>query len=131
MQDLPDKGTILLGIAQFLDQELRPQVQDKATAFRVRIAAHLLMTVVRELGAEAAHDQAELAVLRQLLGDSDPVPSDPGDRGVAIHAAHKALAEAIRAGEGDLDAAHDALTAALADRLSVSNPRFDLDLDLP
>jgi hypothetical protein len=131
MQDIPDKATMLLGIARFLDQDLRPTIADGGTAFRVRIAAHLLAMVVRELVQEGTHDAAELRHLQALLDQSSEVPVDPGDRVQAILAARTALAASLKQGDVDTELAIDGLLSVLKDRISVSNPRFSFDQDVP
>ena len=131
MQDLPDKATLLAGIAKFLDADVRPVIEDRATAFRVRIAAHLLGTVIREMQAEGTHDRAELKALQSLLGQPIDVSDDAQIRRKAIAQANRVLADGIRDGQIALDDAHPVLMEALAARLQVSNPRFDFDRDLP
>ena len=61
MQDTPDKTTHLAGEARFLKEEVLPNTTDRARAFRVRIAAHLVASVARENAVEETHDGAELA----------------------------------------------------------------------
>ena len=131
MQDLPDKQTLLAGVARFLEGEVRPAVTDRGLAFRIRIAAHLLGVVAREVTHEEAHDRAELDALCALLGREGSVPSGAGDRSDAIREAREALSGAIRAGEVSDGDAVAGLLELLATKLSVSNPRFDLTRELP
>src|SRR5690606_2436834 len=60
MFDRPDAATVLFGLAAFLEQDVRPALQDKALAFRVRIAAHLAQTLALQAGLE---DDATIAAV--------------------------------------------------------------------
>lgn len=126
MQDLPDKQTLLGALAQFLSEQVQPAITDRGLAFRVRIAAHLADTLRREVAHEEAHDAAELARLRDLLG-AEGLPSDRTD---AIRTLNARLAQALREGTVDADAARASLLATLRDKLAVVQPRFDTRLDL-
>lgn len=146
MQDLPEKSALLEAVARFLEQDLRPKVSDPALAFRVRIAAHLAELVSREVRAEAGGTERELDQLRQLLedpglrasGPRDATPegapgAPPDERAKATREAREALAARIRTASLD-DAAFARLGAGLRQilgaKLAVSQPRFDLRLDI-
>ena len=131
MQDLPDKGALLVGVARFLGQDLLPHVSDRGAAFRVRIAAHLLAMVARELASEGQADPAELRAFQELLGRGGEVPADPEVRAAEIAEHRSELAAAIRSGEVPPEAALDTLMQVLGARLAVSNPRFDTSLEHP
>lgn len=130
MQDEPNKTAILMGVARFLDQDVRPEIADRALAFRVRIATHLLSTVVRELAFESAADSAELASIQTTLGEPATPQPDAQVRAEAIAAGNRELVAGLASGDLDPEALHDHLERALAARLAVSNPRFDLSPEI-
>lgn len=129
MQDLPEKAMLLDALAQFLDKQLRPKLEDPALAFRVRIATHLSQLVAREIRAEDQHDLAEIARLREVLGRAEEAPPLPRAlRHQAILEMKRALSKTVR--DADLDEPaqarlRSAIKATLIEKLSVSQPRFD------
>lgn len=126
MQDDPNKTLVLSGVAKFLMAQVLPAIDDRGLAFRVRIAAHLVGTVAREVATEGVADRAELAALVALGFAQTAV--EPGAMREAIVAGRGALATLLRRGE--VPEGTDVLLAqSLAARLSVSNPRFSLDLE--
>ena len=84
MQNLPDRDVLLQAVAGFLVQDVVPNLSDRGLAFRVRIAAHLVATLSRELQTEEADDAAQLRRLAEALGQELPAP-EPGRN--ARHAA--------------------------------------------
>ena len=130
MQDEPHKTALLIGVARFLDQDIRPQIADKALAFRLRIATHLLTTVVRELAFESQADAAELASLQALLGQADAPQPDAQRRAEAILAGNTQAVIDLESNQLSPDDLHDHLERALAARLAVTNPRFDLSPEI-
>ena len=72
MQNLPDRDVLLQAVAGFLIKDVVPGLSDRGLAFRVRIAAHLVATLSRELQTEEADDAAQLARLSAALGDPSP-----------------------------------------------------------
>ncbi|NCG22341.1 MAG: hypothetical protein GWP91_25270 [Rhodobacterales bacterium] len=130
MQDEPHKTALLIGVARFLEQDIRPQIADKALAFRLRIATHLLTTVVRELAFESQADAAELASLQAILGQNDTPLPDSERRAEAILAGNVQAVTALESDALSADTLHDHLERALAARLAVSNPRFDLSPEI-
>lgn len=134
MQSAPDEATLLEAVAGFLEQTLMPSVTDPALGFRVRIAAHVLGGLARELRLGEDHDRAELARLATLLEQPVPAVDGTGSRREAIRAWEALLAERLRQGaweEEGLARVRTALRETLAARLSETNPRFDTAAVLP
>lgn len=124
MHDAPSKERILVDVARFLKQDVLPATTDRALAFRVRIAAHLLATVAREVDGLEEALGAELADL-EGLGLAAPTGSLSEDD-AAVRAGREALAARIRDGADDAD---DVLIASLRRRLAVGQPHFSLDIE--
>jgi hypothetical protein len=125
MQYRPNRLELLKAVGSFLAEEVRPAIADPALAFRVLIAADLIRIVGFELLTESGHDKAQLERLRALL--ERPDAQDLG-------ALERELAARIRGGDlgpEELWGATSHVTQTLGERLSVTNPRFDLRLDLP
>ena len=131
MQDTPDKTTLLAGVARFLKDEVLPNTTDRGRAFRVRIAAHLVASVAREVAAEEIHDGAELERLAKLLETPFDPPSGEAARRVTLTAQNDRLADAILQGDPTLDveAARAHVMETLREKLAVNQPRFDTRLD--
>lgn len=138
MQDAPDRDTLLANVALFLMTQVEPALkahpEGRGLAFRTRIAAHLIMTVGRELAAEDEHDAAELERLHRVLGLE--LPQDPplgAARRAAIGDLRGRLAKRLR----DADAAVDGrslgreLMQTLREQLEVIQPRFDTRMHWP
>ena len=138
MQDAPDRETLLAHTAMFLMTQVEPALkahpEGRGLAFRTRIAAYLIMTVGRELGAEEAHDSAELTRLQGLLGLDAPADAPVGDaRRAAIGALRSTLAEGLRDDGTTLDdgAVRAGLMQTLREQLEVVQPRFDTRMQWP
>lgn len=126
MQDDPTKDRLLAEVAQFLIRDVLPAVDDRALAFRVRIAAHLVATVAREVGSEEAVDRAELDGLLALGLASE------ADGAAAVReavAAGKAELGRVLRDDGVPEGADQWIEGSLAARLKVSQPRFSLALE--
>lgn len=134
MQDLPDRSSLLTAVARFLaDDRLKAAVRDPALAFRLKIAAHLIESVVREEKSEEAHDAAELSRLEALFALPRSAPELATSlRRARIAELNRRLATELRAGgtEDFAARAHDHLKATLADKLSVTTPRFDISAEV-
>jgi hypothetical protein len=134
MQDAPAKESILLAIAKFLQTEARPNVSDARVAFRVLVAANLCSVVALESDAEDDHDEAELRGLQSLLVDNPAHLARPRkERAALLKKLNATLAQRIRAGsfgENERPRAAAHVKQALAARLTVANPRFDLAQDI-
>ena len=124
MLDHPDAALLLQGLATFLDQDVRPTIDDRALSFRVLVASHLARSVAFEV---QGGDAAVIAALERLGAE---IPTEAGARRTQLKALHADLAARIRA--GDLpEGIGDHVRACLRDELSLTNPRFDLSPDLP
>lgn len=133
MQDAPDRETILLGLAKFLEREIRPLVKEPRASFRVLVGAHLAFTAAMESMDEDADVAAELERLRALTGDSVPAPESLRDKKRRVAALEGRLCEAIRdpkTSAAELDSMRPALRASLLAKLRVNNPRFDTRADI-
>jgi hypothetical protein len=127
MQDLPDKISLLKAVARFLaDDRFKKEIRDPALAFRMKIATHVLETVAREDQLGEAHDTAELKRLETLFAlPASEAELSSGTRQARIKSLNTKLAEELRA-RFDVPGAHAHLKATLAEKLSVTQPRFDL-----
>jgi hypothetical protein len=127
MQDEPTRETILLAVAKFLGQEVRPLVADPKVSFRLLIAAHLCATVAGECDGEDAQNRAELARLRAIFPDLPDAAALPAMKR-AIAEGDRRLAAKIREG---LSPEEEALVTkhvqtTLIEKLAVNSPRFDV-----
>lgn len=125
MQDAPDKTVLLGAIAKFLAESVVPAIDDRALSFRVRIAAHTLGGLMREVHGEENLDASELAA---LTGD-DPIDMPASARKAAIRAARQAVVHQIRDPDtSETELAH--LRAVLRNlegaKAILGQPRFDL-----
>ena len=118
MQYLPDKTDILAAVTNLLARQVEPTTHDPALRFRVRIAAHLLEVLRRELELEGEHTAGEERRLRALLGED-----------AELRELRQALCRRIPfADAAELAEIRAALLAGLAEHLAVSQPRFDTRL---
>lgn len=128
MQDLPDAPTVLGEVARFLGEKVRPAIDDRGLAFRVRIASHLLGMLAREATLAGHHLQQEAARLAALF--EEPAPTTDVEAWVLARNAR--LARALRADELDtaaMSAVRAHLLDTLRDTLAVVQPDFDTRLD--
>ena len=134
MQDRPDKEALLDALGAFLAREVLPAMTDRALAFRVRVAAHLLSGLAREVRGEEELDDAHLRTLLALLGKpGEVVPASAAACRVAIRRAEAELAEHIRTAalDGDEEPRLRAgLRSVLAAKIAVGDPRFDTSDDI-
>lgn len=124
MQTRPDHPTLLDAVASFLLAEVAPKLEaDKATQFRVLIAANLAGMVGNELRTQDARLERELSRLSVLLDMH-------GAEGLeGLDTLNRELAKRLR--ERTLDAKAQAaalehLWTTAKETLEVTNPRFDL-----
>ncbi len=125
MQDEPTRETILLAVARFLGQEVRPLVTDPKVSFRLLIAAHLCASVAQECDGEDAQNREELARLRGIFPDLPEATAMPAMKR-AIAEGNRRLAAKIREG---LSPDEEALVTkhvqnTLIEKLAVNSPRF-------
>jgi hypothetical protein len=114
MQDEPTPTELIKAVADFLRNELAPQIGGHS-AFKMRVAINALDLVTRQLALESSSDVAEAARLSQLLG-----------RQGSLGELNRVLADKIAAGEADLNtpglAEH--LWQATMDKLAVDQPNY-------
>jgi hypothetical protein len=99
MQDEPTPTELVKAVADFLRNEIAPEVKGH-NAFKLRVGINALDLVTRQLALQQDGDAAELARLKTLFG-ADGSLAD----------LNRALAEKIAGGEADLR------TPGLADHL--------------
>ena len=128
MQDIPDKSTLLTAVQHFLQNDLASSVTDRALRFRLLIAANVLGIVTRELALEARHLEDELMRLAALGVDAEAL--DAVRRLDSEQARRDALSQLygplLQGESGPNSALFGHIKATLADKLAVTNPRFDL-----
>jgi Domain of unknown function (DUF6285) len=99
MQDEPTPTELIKAVADFLRNELMPQVGGHS-AFKMRVAINALDLVTRQLTVVSSSDAAEAERLSQLLG-----------RQGSLQELNRVLAGKIASGDADLQ------TPGLADHL--------------
>jgi Domain of unknown function (DUF6285) len=111
LAERPTAAELVAAVAQFLEHEVRPALHGRL-AFHAKVAANALHIVERELTGTAPDD--ELASLRSLLGDGDPLTLNT------------VLADKLRTGELSIEdaAVRDHLIRSALSRLTVDNPRY-------
>ena len=134
MQNLPDRNVLLQAVAGFLAKDVVAAIDDRGVAFRVRIAAHLVATVARELTGDEARDEAQVVRLATALDATVPIGLETRDeRHQILRALEIDLARRIRQTDPDSDAAlglRRLVQEDLKARLKVVNPRFDVSPDV-
>ena len=114
MQDEPTPSELIKAVADFLRNELTPEIGGHS-AFKLRVAINALDLVTRQLTLESSSDAAETARLTQLLGAQGSL----GDL-------NRALAGRIASGEADLQtpglAEH--LWQTTMDKLVIDQPNY-------
>ncbi len=124
MQDRPTSRELLDSVAQFLDSELIPTLNDPRLKFRARVAANVLTIVSREVELSDAQLRAERERLVTLLNESALTDDVRGD----VERMTRALARRIRAGDADEGTFHDAVFAhveqTVIEKLQIANPRY-------
>ena len=128
MQDRPTAQELLESVRHFLEETVVSAL-DGPARFHARVAANVLAIVGRELRDEESTLLAEwtrFATLLERPGDAPP------ERLVALRAAVAGLTQElcarIRRGDADVspfrEAVRAAVTASVAEKLAVANPRF-------
>jgi hypothetical protein len=114
MQDEPTPTELIKAVADFLRNELMPQIGGHS-AFKMRVAINALDLVTRQLTLESSNDAAEAERLSQLLG-----------RQGSLGELNRALADRIAKGDADLQtpglAEH--LWQTTMDKLAVDQPNY-------
>lgn len=132
MQDRPDKTTLLAAVATFLAEDVAGAVTDPGLAFRVKVAAHVLGGLAREVATEEVADDAELRALLGALGEEGTPPTGAEARRTGIAAARRRLATRLRDEPLEPERAAallETLRALAGARARVGQPRFDLSDD--
>jgi hypothetical protein len=123
MQDQPTARELTESIAQFLETEILPTLDDARLKFRTRVAINLLHILAREISQTDAQLRAESERLYALM-NTTPRENSRAD----IERMTREFARRIRAGEADQGAFHDAVVAhveqTVIEKLEIANPRY-------
>jgi hypothetical protein len=114
MQDEPTPTELIKAVADFLRNELTPQLGGHS-AFKMRVAINALDLVTRQLALESSSDAAEAERLSQLL-----------DWQGSLGELNRVLANKIASGEADLQTPGlaDHLWRTTMDKLAVDQPNY-------
>jgi hypothetical protein len=114
VQDEPTPSELIKAVADFLRNELAPQISGHH-AFKLRVAINALDLVTRQLALEGTSDAAELVRLSQLLGMDGPLLD-----------LNRTLAQRIATGEADLatPGLAEHLWQTTLDKLAVDQPNY-------
>lgn len=114
MQDEPSPEELIKAVADFLRNDIAPQISGHQ-AFKLRVSINALDLVARQLKLEQGSDAAELARLSQILGTQG-----------SLGELNKLLADRIATGEVDLQtpglARH--LWQTTMEKLAVDQPNY-------
>jgi hypothetical protein len=114
MQDEPTPVELIKAVADFLRNELTPQIGGHS-AFKTRVAINALDLVARQLTLESSSDAAEAARLTALLGLHG-----------SLSELNRALADRIASRGADLNTPGlaDHLWQTTMDKLAVDQPNY-------
>jgi hypothetical protein len=114
MQDEPRPDELVKAVADFLRNDIMPQVSGHA-AFKLRVAINALDLVTRQLMLEGASNASEAASLSALLGATG-----------SLNELNQTLAARIASGEADLDTpgVKDHLWQTTLAKLAVDQPNY-------
>ena len=114
MQDEPTPIELLKAVADFLRDEITPQVSGH-TAFKLRVSINALDLVGRQLTLEQGSDAAEHARLSELLGMQG-----------SLAELNRVLAERVARGEAGLNTPGfaDHLWQTTIDKLAIDQPNY-------
>ena len=114
MQDEPTPTELIKAVADFLRNEISPQIKGH-NAFKLRVGINALDLVTRQLTQQQGNDAAESARLKQLLGAEG-----------SLIDLNRALCEKIAAGEVDLQTSGltEHLWQTTMDKLAVDQPNY-------
>ena len=114
MQDEPSPEELIKAVADFLRNDIAPQISGHQ-AFKLRVSINALDLVARQLKLEQGSDAAEVARLSQILGTQG-----------SLGELNKVLADRIAKGELDLQtpglARH--LWQTTMEKLAVDQPNY-------
>jgi hypothetical protein len=114
MQDQPTPEELIKAVADFLRNELAPEISGH-TAFKLRVGVNALDLVTRQLALEQGSDAAEAARLARLLGEEG-----------TLGELNRMLADRIAKGEADLQTAGlvEHVWQTTMDKLAVDQPNY-------
>lgn len=118
LDERPAAAELIAAVAAFLEKKVSAQL-DAHTAFHAKIAVNVLHIVERELRQGAAASGADLARLRELLGDAAGTETDLA----ALNAALCARIDAGTLATDDTALRAHLLSSVLA-RLAIDNPKY-------
>ena len=128
MQDRPTAIELLTSVREFLELDVLPGLEGRKR-FHALVAANVLAIVGRELRDEEATLVAEWTRLATLFGrPGDAAPERLAALRAAVAELTEELCARIRRGDADAspfrEAVRAAVTASIAEKLAVANPRF-------
>jgi hypothetical protein len=114
MQDEPTPTELIKAVADFLRNEITPEIKGH-NAFKLRVGINALDLVTRQLALEGSGDVAEAGRLKQLLGIEG-----------SLIELNRALSDRIARGEVDLQTPGlaDHLWQTTMDKLAVDQPNY-------
>jgi hypothetical protein len=146
MESIPRQTEVLVAISQFLESQVRPTIADPAIAFRLLIAANLLLSIALEAEQGATKQLLRrsrlLAALRRATGNADAATSEgeflqltPSAQRSELSTLSEKLTHALlipAASEKSQDSDAAAMLADiqallqhnLEEELAITNPRF-------
>ena len=114
MQDEPTPEELINAVAEFLRNDIAPQISGHL-AFKLRVSINALDLVVRQLKLQQGSEAAEAARLSKMLGME-----------ASLRELNRVLAERIAKGEVDLQTPDVAehLWQTTMDKLAVDQPNY-------
>ena len=114
MQDQPTPTELIKAVADFLRNDIAPQISGH-DAFKLRVSINALDLVTRQLKLEQGSDAAEASRLSRLLGEQG-----------SLGELNRMLADRIAKGEIDLQTPDlaDHLWQTTMDKLAVDQPNY-------
>ena len=115
MQDEPTIKELIAAVAEFLRDDIAPQIAGNHSAFKLRVAINALDLVTRELTLSGDSDAAEQARLAQLMGVQGTLKD-----------LNRALSDDIASGEISLSSpgVADHLWKTTMEKLAVDQPNY-------
>ncbi len=125
MQDRPSAVELLRAAQEFCEKDLLPQLTGRVR-FHARVLQNVLATLEREWEHEEDALRSEWLLLRALLDEDESAPETMRDTAAQVRTWNTELAARIRSGAFDdrFEATLDALSATVAEKLAISNPRW-------
>jgi hypothetical protein len=114
MQDEPTPAELIKAVAEFLRNEIMPEIKGH-NAFKLRVGINALDLVTRQLALEQHGDTAEAVRLKQLLGTDG-----------SLNELNRVLSDRIAKGEVDLQTPglSEHLWQTTMDKLAVDQPNY-------